>query len=39
MSEQPKLELSIWGIRISGTGIAGIAAAVFIFGLVVFGLR
>lgn len=38
MSELPKLEVSIWGIRISGHGLIGIIGTVFVCGLIILGV-
>lgn len=38
-ASQPRFEVSLWGIQISGYGATGIAAAVVVVGLIVAGYR
>ncbi|MFZ5734744.1 MAG: hypothetical protein ACOY4O_18565 [Pseudomonadota bacterium] len=35
MSDQPRFDISFWGIQISGHGIVGIVAAVAVVGMFV----
>ena len=39
MSEPPKFDINIWGIKISAQGFAGIAAAVLVVTMFVISYR
>ncbi len=39
MSELPKFDIQVWGIKISAQGLAGIAAAVLVVGMILVVYR